>query len=123
MPCFSDLEEGIISMGFFDHLLYWTRELDLIRVKGKEQPIIVFELIAYKKDPVDDKFLELLDTYNKGISYYKSQEWNDAIDCFEYCIKIFPDDKPSEEYRSRCIDYKFNSPGPDWDGVTVMKEK
>lgn len=102
---------------------FHARELDLIRVKGKEQPIKVFELLSSKKDKMSDAFMQMLETYNKGLSHYKSQQWAEAIDCFESCLKLFPDDAPSAEYRSRCIEYKFNSPGPDWDGVTVMTEK
>jgi len=102
---------------------FYTRELDLIKVKGKDKPIKVFQLITYKKDKVSEDFLKMLDIYNKGIQHYKVQEWNDAIDCFESCLNIIPEDPPSVEYRSRCIEYKFNSPGPDWDGITVMTEK
>ena len=60
---------------------------------------------------------------NKGIQHYKVREWNEAIDCFEECLNTIPEDPPSVEYRSRCIEYKFNSPGKDWDGITVMTEK
>jgi len=102
---------------------FYTRELDLIKVKGKDQPIKVFQLITSKKDKVGDNFLKMLDIYNKGLEHYKNQEWDQAIDCFEECVKIVPEDPPSVEYRSRCIEYKFNTPGPDWDGVTVMTEK
>jgi adenylate cyclase len=100
-----------------------TRELDLIRVKGKEKPIKVFELIATTEEKLSDQYMQMLETYAKGLAHYKVQEWDEAIDCFESCIKLSPEDPPSSEYRSRCIEYKFNSPGPDWDGVTVMKEK
>ena len=79
--------------------------------------------LKVKINKVSEDFLKMLDIYNKGIQHYKVQEWNDAIDCFESCLNIIPEDPPSVEYRSRCIEYKFNSPGPDWDGITVMTEK
>jgi len=115
----------MVSEFTYDHVKsdFYTRELDLIRVKGKEKPIKVFELIASKEASLDQKFMEMLDIYAKGLTHYKAQEWDEAIDCFENCLKLRPEDTPSSEYRSRCIEYKFNSPGPDWDGVTVMKEK
>ena len=102
---------------------FYARELDLIRVKGKEQPIKVFELIASKRDRLDEKFEKMLVAYNTGLEHYKKREWDDAINSFESCVNLQPNDTPSSEYRSRCIEYKFNSPGPDWDGVTVMTEK
>lgn len=115
----------MISEFTFEHVKdeFYTRELDLIRVKGKEKPIKVFQLITSKKDKMSEDFLKMMDIYNKGIQFYKKQEWNDAIDCFEACLEIIPEDPPAVEYRSRCIEYKFNSPGPDWNGITVMTEK
>ena len=102
---------------------FYTRELDLIRVKGKEKPIRVFELIASVQEKVSEEFLSLLEVYKTGIMNYKTQNWDQAIECFEKCLAIMPDDAPSAEYRARCIEYKFNAPGPEWDGVTVMTEK
>ena len=117
--------EIMISEFTYDYIKdeFYTRELDLIRVKGKDKPIKVFQLIKSKKDKVNENFLKMLDVYNKGIQHYKIQEWSEAIDCFEACLNFVPEDPPSVEYRSRCIEFKFNSPGPDWDGITVMKEK
>jgi adenylate cyclase len=102
---------------------FLTRELDLIRVKGKEKPIKVYELIATREDELDPNFTKMLDHYNKGIGYYRAQTWDEAIECFEQCLQLQPEDPPSSEYRKRCINFKFNSPGEDWDGVTVMTEK
>ncbi|MCK4561075.1 MAG: CHASE2 domain-containing protein [Calditrichia bacterium] len=117
--------EIMISEFTYDYIKdeFHTRELDLIRVKGKDKPIKVFQLIKSKKEKVSEDFLKMLDVYNKGIQHYKIQEWSEAIDCFEACLNYVPEDPPSVEYRSRCIEFKFNSPGPDWDGITVMKEK
>jgi adenylate cyclase len=117
--------DTMISQFTYDYIKddFYTRELDLIKVKGKDEPIKVFQLITSKNDKVSEDFLKMLDVYNKGLEHYKIQEWNEAIDCFESCLNIVPDDPPSVEYRSRCIEYKFNSPGPDWEGITVMTEK
>jgi len=102
---------------------FYTRPLDLIKVKGKEKPINVYELIAFKEDKLKDNFLEMLQSYEKGIEFYKARNWDEAIDSFEKCLKLVHVDSPSEEYRRRCIEYKFNQPSEDWDGVTVMTEK
>jgi adenylate cyclase len=102
---------------------FYTRELDLIRVKGKEKPIKVFELIAFKDEKLSENFLKLLEIYAGALQFYKTQQWDKAIENFESCLNLVPDDMPSAEYRTRCIEYKFSNPGSDWDGVTVMKEK
>jgi adenylate cyclase len=102
---------------------FYTRPLDLIKVKGKDQPINVYELIAFKEDKLKENYLQMLQLYEKGINLYKSRNWDEAIDNFEKCLRLVPTDTPSEEYRRRCIEYKFNQPADDWDGVTIMKEK
>ena len=115
----------MISEFTYEHVKdqFYTRPLDLIKVKGKDKPINVYELIAFKEDRLKDNYLQMLQIYKKGIEFYKIRNWDEAIDCFEQCLKLVHLDAPSEEYRRRCIEYKFNQPGDDWDGVTVMKEK
>ena len=102
---------------------FYTRPLDLIKVKGKDKPINVYELIAFKEDKLKENYLQMLQLYEKGINFYKSRNWDEAIDNFEQCLRLVATDTPSEEYRRRCIEYKFNQPAEDWDGVTIMKEK
>jgi adenylate cyclase len=102
---------------------FYTRPLDLIKVKGKDKPIKVYELIAFKEDKLKDNYLQMLQSYEEGIEFYKSRSWDDAIDSFEKCLKLVHVDAPSEEYKRRCIEYKFNQPAEGWDGVTVMTEK
>jgi adenylate cyclase len=115
----------MISDFTYEHVKndFHTRELDLIRVVGKEKPIKVHELIAFKDEKLDDNFLQMLEKYGEGLQFYKTQQWDKAIGAFEACLQLVPEDMPSAEYRTRCIEYKFNSPGPDWDGVTDLKGK
>ncbi len=113
----SEFTHDIIKNDFF------TRPLDLIRVKGKQKPIEVFELIAERSASLNQSYLEMLELYHKGVIEYRKQNWKEAIDLFEYCLKLVPEDYPSQMYRKRCIDFKFTSPSPDWDGVTTMSEK
>ena len=104
-----------------DHFL--TRPLDLIRVKGKKKPVEVFELVAANDTKFTDNFFKLMELFGRGIAAYRNQKWMDAADIFSYCLKLFPEDKPSEIYYKRCFEYKQNPPGNDWDGVTIMTEK
>ena len=115
----------MISEFTYEHVKdqFYTRPLDLIKVKGKDKPINVYELIAFKEDKLKESYLQMLQYYEQGINSYKARNWDEAIDSFEQCIKLVPTDSPSEEYRRRCIEYKFNQPPEDWDGITVMKEK
>ncbi len=104
-----------------DHFV--TRPLDLIRVKGKQKPVKVYELIAHKNDPLPYKFKEILPVYLNGITYYNTRQWDRAIECFQYCLKLVPNDGPSREYLRRVQEYKENPPPPDWDGVYTLTSK
>ncbi|MFC2088840.1 adenylate/guanylate cyclase domain-containing protein, partial [Calditrichota bacterium] len=115
----------MISEYTYEHVKdqFYTRPLDLILVKGKKLPIKVYELIAFKEDELVDSYSQMLKFYDQGLKAYQARHWDEAIDNFEYCLKLIPSDVPSDEYRKRCIDYKFNEPPDDWSGITVMKGK
>lgn len=104
-----------------DH--FWCRALDLIRVKGKEKPVKVFELIAPKKSKLDSDMINFISVFEKGIKYYLNREWDKALECFQYCIKYKKEDRPSAVYLRRIHQYKKSPPPPDWDGVFVLTEK
>lgn len=116
-----------IMISEFTHALvkdeFLTRPLDFLRVKGKNKPIEVFELIAAMDTKFTDNFIKFLELYSRGIAAYRNQKWMDAADIFEYCQKLHPEDQVSKMYHKRCYDYKLNPPDSDWDGVTIMTEK
>lgn len=95
-----------------------TRELDTIRVKGWHKPVAIFELINEK-----DFFIypdESLAHFNEGMVNYKKQEWDRAIGEFKIVLK-FNEDELSKMYIKRCIHFKHNPPGADWDGVFMLR--
>lgn len=98
-----------------------ARPLDMIRVKGKEKPVNVFELLGRKTG--DGYFRDSLATYINGIRYYHDRKWDQAAECFKYCLKLHPEDGPSKLYLRRVFEYSKNPPPPDWDGVFKMVTK
>jgi adenylate cyclase len=102
---------------------FFTRPLDFIRVQGKTKPVEVFELLGNKKTPFNDSYLEMLENYHKGYLAYRRRDWDEAIQIFEKCKELEPKDQPSKIYFERCVDFKYNSPPKDWDGVIELKEK
>ncbi|MFC2075462.1 CHASE2 domain-containing protein [candidate division KSB1 bacterium] len=99
-----------------------ARELDLIRVKGKNEPVRVYELIglAGQMAPVGDDVINL---YLDGLAAYRLRDWEGGINKFSVALKLRPEDSPSAVYLERCRDYKENPPDPDWDGVYVARSK
>ncbi len=98
-----------------------VRDLDLVRVKGKYEPVRIFELLAMDGDR--DRWAPLLEPYAAGIEAYRQRRFDEARASFTAILASRPDDGPAKLYVERCDLMAANPPPPDWDGVTVMKTK
>jgi adenylate cyclase len=99
------------------------REIDLIRVKGKDRPVAVYEVLGYLDGGVLPGLPDLLGRFDDGLSAYRAGDWRAAIAGFERALAIRPADSPSEMYVERCRHYLDEPPAADWDGVWVLKDK
>ncbi|MBI3195261.1 MAG: adenylate/guanylate cyclase domain-containing protein [Ignavibacteriae bacterium] len=100
-----------------------VRELDSLVVKGKTQPVKVYELLSFAKDPLPPHGIKFLDVYNRSLELYKHREWEHAITSFEQARKLLGEDYTSKMYISRCRHYINEPPADDWDGAFVLKTK
>ena len=105
-----------VTSGFF-----LTRELDFIRVKGKLQPVLIYELLS--NQAAADNGQELVDLFSRGRTAYKAREWRAAKEVFEEVLERWPNDGPSRLFLMRCEEYLAEEPAEDWDGVYTMKHK
>lgn len=96
-------------------------ELDSVRVKGKKQPVGIFELISRKELPVRD--MEAIASFHKGLELYKARDWDRAIEVFEGINALDQTLYAARLYIERCNELKKDPPGPDWDGVFTMTTK
>ncbi len=99
-----------------------ARELDSIRVVGKQEPIKIYEALG-RKGETDDLISLILPHFKEGLDHYKNWRWDKAIDSFERGLNLYKDDGPSLTYLNRCIAFKNQPPPSDWDGVFSMKTK
>lgn len=103
------------------------RELDLIRVKGKLQPVTIYELLARHSDlRQDDSLVELLtrmQKFQEARKLYRQRNWTEARRAFQAILDRWPNDGPSIVYLKRCQEYLTEEPLPDWDGVFTMTHK
>jgi adenylate cyclase len=100
---------------------FLVRELDLIRVKGKEEPITLYELLGWHENA--GELAELAEAFQKGREAYKRRDWRSAQRAFDDVLKRWPQDGPARIFRARCEEYTAEEPPADWDGVYVMKHK
>ena len=99
-----------------------TRELDLVRVVGKKQPVHIFELICLA-DNLSAGLREFLEYYNEGIKHITKHAWRDAVRYFTNALKIRPDDIPAQIHKQRCEQLIKMPPKTGWDGAYDLKNK
>ena len=86
------------------------REIDLVRVRGKEQAVRIFELIA--EGAVDTKTQKMLEFFSLGYKQYQQKNWSDAMTCFNRALEINSHDPVSLIYIKRCQDSQLNAQAP-----------
>ncbi len=100
-----------------------ARELDFIQVKGKLQPVRVYELVGRRGDRFDENLVTAFTHFARGLELYRLQEWHKAIGEFRRVLALNPNDGPAKEFLRRC-DIFMQAPRPaDWDGVFEMRTK
>ena len=100
-----------------------VRELDLLVVMGKTQPIRVYELLGMQGENLSQEQTAMLNEYTNGLRAYRLRQWSDAILYFEAALKHTPNDYPSQLYLDRTHHYLASPPPEDWDGLFVMQSK
>jgi adenylate cyclase len=97
------------------------RELDLIRVKGKDRPVAVYESLGHRAHEPELK--TLLELHAAGVAAYRARDWDRAHRSFDEVLKLYPTDGPSAVYCQRCTLLSATPPADGWDGVWNLTEK
>lgn len=103
--------------------VYRLREVDKVVVKGKTEPVSVFECLDYHDDASFPNLMDVLGNFNEGVKLYRAQQWDRAAGFFEKALAANASDALSSTYIDRCTMMKAAPPGPQWDGVWIMKDK
>ena len=98
------------------------KELDLVKVKGKNEPVAIFTPIGHKND-VDKAITAEISRYKQALRVYRQQNWDKAEMDFFNLSQSFPDCLLYQEYLNRIANYRMNPPGDDWDGVYTHTSK
>jgi adenylate cyclase len=99
------------------------REIDLIRVKGKDFPVAVHESLEYRIGELDNGLGRMLEHYQAGFTAYRAQAWDDAEAAFKAALSIMPEDGPSAMYIERCRRFSVSPPSTNWDGIWTLTDK
>ncbi len=100
---------------------FTAREIDWVKVKGKNKPVRIYELIS--EGAPSPGIQKMLEAFNQGFKLFHSSSFLEAKSQFELALASIPEDPVSALYIERCDDYLTSPPPSDWDGVFVMKTK
>jgi adenylate cyclase len=98
------------------------RELDMIRVKGKHEPVTIYELVGSAVNLSADTQVRL-DRFRDARALYQQRRWPQAQAAFQSILDQWPEDGPARAYWKRCQEYLFDEPSANWDGVFTMTHK
>jgi adenylate cyclase len=101
----------------------WVRELDRIRVKGKERPLTIYELLGDRATPLTADHQQFLDHYLAGRQAYCDRQFDIAIQRFDQARHLRPGDRATQIHLERSRHYCQRPPGDDWDGVHTLTSK
>lgn len=107
----------LIKTGQEKNLVY--RFLDRVAVKGKNEPVEIYELLGLN---TDTRLTDLVDKYQRAIGIFQQNNFLEAKRLFGEVLQKYPADGPALYYINR-IDKIFSGEIKDWDGVNRMKTK
>ncbi len=102
---------------------YRARDIDLVVVKGKTQPVGVYEILDHHTEETFPHLVECLGYFRDGLATYRARAFGTARELFEKVLALNPADKGAQLYLERCRILTETPPPPDWSGVWVMEEK
>ena len=97
------------------------RELDRVRVKGKDEPVAIFEPLGPETE-VSQADLDELQLWKQALRLFRAQEWDNA----EVQLINLQQRQPRQLYKlylERIAYYREHPPGENWDGVTTFETK
>ncbi|ALG69532.2 CHASE2 domain-containing protein [Beggiatoa leptomitoformis] len=101
---------------------YLYRELDYVRVKGKDKPVGIFEPLCLRSEALQQVLLELA-LYEQALKQYRQQQWTLAQQAFTRLYEQYPERKLYKVYLERIDYFQQNPPTEAWDGVYTFTTK
>ncbi len=109
---------AIESLDSYDH-----RMLDIVRVKGKVEPIVAIELLSRDADASAAKKIATREQFREGLSLYMQRQFPAACDCFQRIIDQNDEDAAARIYYDRSLSFAMYGPPPDWEPVEALDQK
>jgi adenylate cyclase len=98
------------------------RDLDLVRVKGKDKPVGIYEPICPVGED-NEQIMEELALYGEALALYRAQQWSSAEEKFSILKQRYPERYLYDLYTKRIAYFREYPPGAGWDGAFTFKTK
>ena len=98
------------------------REIDSVRVKGKDIPIRIYQPLALATE-WDASSQQQLDRWHAALTAYRQQHWDEAENLLLELQQARPEEKMWGIFLERVAEYRDHPPGDDWDGVKKFDSK
>lgn len=92
------------------------RDLDLVRVKGKDKPVGIYEPICPVGED-SEQLMEELALYGEALALYRAQHWDSAEEKFGTLKQRYPERYLYDLYSKRIAYFREHPPGAGWDGA------
>ena len=106
-----------------DPAAFRLRDIDMVRVKGKTEPVTLYESFDCDPPEVAHGKTENLDLFREAIEAYRAGQFADALEAFSSCARSCPQDMLTTLYVSRCEQHLGEAPDEEWTGITSLTEK
>ena len=106
-----------------DPNLYMHRFVDKVSVKGKKQPVSVYEIYDGDAHEVAVLKEETKAEFEAGLKLYYDRKFSEASVKFSQVLQQNPEDKAARIYLERCALYMVKGVPEDWTGVETLTKK
>ncbi len=98
-----------------------VRELDRVRVAGKPEAVIVYELLA-RAGELSAAKRTTVERYHRALALYREARFEEAAHVLREALTEDPQDGPSRALLARCERYALNPPTRPFDGVVSLEK-
>lgn len=99
---------------------FLVRELDLVQVHGRAQPVTIYELLGPMPPTGPPAWLV---AFEAGRAAYREGDWLKAANRFHATLSLNPEDQPTKVFLKRCQKYLDKPPLSGWKGISIVENK
>ena len=98
------------------------RQMDRVRVKGKNEPVPIYEPVCFKESVTPEVRREI-ELWNQAIDHYYTSDWDPALQCLQTIEQEGETHERIDIFRTKILKFKASPPPADWGGITNFETK